>query len=353
MPNFEFMSRKSLIAQILILILSITGLRAQGSSSVFDFLNLPTSSHAMALGGRSISLIEDDISLIFQNPALMSSVSDKTLGLNFLTYMQGSKAGNICYAQAQGERGTWAAMAQFVGYGSITETDEMGNILGTTGALDMNLSGGYSYLLNDSWVGGFNGKFIYSNYAGYSSVALAVDLGLNYFNSEKDFSFSVVASNLGGQVTAFGDISETLPMDIQLGISKGLGTLPVRLHLTFFDMFHWSKSYYSPEANIGGFQVFLNHLNIGADLNLNQNRFWLGLGYNFRRGYEMKAAGSSHAAGLTLGAGINIKKIKVGLAYGNYHAGAPTLSFTVAYSFAKEKKNTNNNIEQQNKQITQ
>ena len=54
----------------------------------------------------------------------------------------------------------------------------------------------------------------------------------------------------------------------------------------------------------------------------------------------MKAGGSSHAAGLTLGAGINIKRIKVGMAYGNYHAGAPTLSFTVAYSFAKEKKAT-------------
>ena len=39
-------------------------------------------------------------------------------------------------------------------------------------------------------------------------------------------------------------------------------------------------------------------------------------------------------------AGINIKKLKLGVAYGNYHIGAPTLSFTLAYSFAKEKKNT-------------
>jgi hypothetical protein len=26
------------------------------------------------------------------------------------------------------------------------------------------------------------------------------------------------------------------------------------------------------------------------------------------------------------------------MAYGNYHSGAPTLSFTLAYSFAKDKK---------------
>lgn len=329
------MRLRSIILYILTIILFCIDTKAQKSTSIFNFLNLPTSSHAMALGGKNISLIEDDASLVFQNPALMSSVSDKTLNLNFLTYMQGSKAGSMSYVQAQGERGTWSAMAQFVGYGNIDERDSEGNFLGTAGALDMNLAGGYSYLLSDRWVGGVSGKFLYSNYAGYSSIALAVDLGLNYFNSDKDFSFSAVATNLGGQVTAFGEVAESLPIDLQLGLSKGLGSFPLRVHLMFYDMFHWGKDYYSPDGNIKGFQVFLNHLNIGADLTLSQGRFWLGIGYNFRRGYEMKAGGSSHAAGLTLGAGINIKRIKVGMAYGNYHAGAPTLSFTVAYSFAK------------------
>lgn len=335
------MGFKSLLPHFLILILisAAVGAKAQESASIFNFLNLPASSHAMALGGRNISLIEDDASLIFQNPALMSSVSDKTLCLNFMTYMQGSKAGNIGYVQAQGDRGSWGAMAQFVGYGSITETDETGNILGKTGALDMNLAGGYSYLLSDRWVGGVSAKLLYSGYAGYSSLALAVDLGLNYFDSDKDFSFSVVAANLGGQVSAFGDIGESLPMDLQLGISKGIGRLPLRVHLMFYDMFHWNRNYYyAPDGNLSGGRIFLNHLNIGADLTLYRDRLWLGLGYNFRRAQEMKAGGSSHAAGLTLGAGINIKRIKFGLAYGNYHTGASTLSFTVAYAFAKEKK---------------
>ena len=113
------MSLRRLLTYIITFALFSAVTKAQESTSIFNFLNLPTSSHAMALGGRNISLIEDDASLIFQNPALMSSVSDKTLGLNFLTYMQGSKAGSISYVQAQGERGTWAAMAQFVGYGDI------------------------------------------------------------------------------------------------------------------------------------------------------------------------------------------------------------------------------------------
>lgn len=337
------MSFKRLSSYLVFFLLFSASAQGQGSVSIFDFLNLPTSSHALALGGKNISLIEDDASLIFNNPALMSSVSDKTLNFNFLTYMQGGNAGNLSYVQAHGDRGTWAAMAQFVSYGDFLETDNIGNITGSSVPLDLNIAGGYSYLFSDQWAGGINGKFIYSNYAGYSSIALAVDLGLNYFNSEKDISASLVATNLGGQVTAFGDVGENLPIDLQLGVSKGFGSFPFRLHLMFYDMFHWSKNYHSPGGDISGFQVFLNHLSLGADLTLFKGRCWVGLGYNFRQGYEMTAAGSSRAAGLTAGVGINIKKIKVGLAYGNYHAGAPTFSFTVAYSFAKDKKITSQN----------
>lgn len=343
------MSLKSVSAYIVLLFLFSTKVTGQGGASIFDFLNLPTSSHAMALGGKNISLIEDDASLVFSNPALMSSVSDKTLNFNFITYMQGSNAGNLSYVQATGDRGTWAAMAQFVGYGNITETNEWGDIIGSSAVLDLNVSGGYSYLLSDKWAGGVNGKFLYSNYAGYSSIALAVDLGINYFHSDHDLSISFVAANLGGQVTAFGDIGESLPIDLQLGLSKGLKKLPLRFHIMFYDMLHWNKDFYSPNGEIGGFQLFLNHLNLGADLTFYKDRFWIGLGYNFRRGYEMMAGGSSHAAGLTVGAGLNIKKIKFGAAFGNYHAGAPTLSFTLAYSFAKEKKNTAKNTITQTK----
>ena len=52
----------------------------------------------------------------------------------------------------------------------------------------------------------------------------------------------------------------------------------------------------------------------------------------------MNAAGSSHAAGLSFGAGANLKKLKIGIAYAKYHIGAPTLSFNLAYSFQKSSK---------------
>src|SRR3712207_8017490 len=47
----------------------------------YNVLRLRVSAHATALGGDNVSLIDDDESLIFQNPALLSSVSDRSVFL--------------------------------------------------------------------------------------------------------------------------------------------------------------------------------------------------------------------------------------------------------------------------------
>ena len=64
---------------------------SQESQTDYNFLRLPVSAHAAALGGDNITIIEDDPTLIFNNPALASSVSDKTINLNYMTYMEGTK----------------------------------------------------------------------------------------------------------------------------------------------------------------------------------------------------------------------------------------------------------------------
>lgn len=306
--------------------------RGQESTSVFNFLNLPTSAHTTALGGRNISLIEDDASLIFQNPALLASVSDNSLNLNFMTYMRGSKTGSASFSRIAGERGTWGVGVQFVGYGNMKETLETGEELGDVRALDMAISGMYSYSLSERWVGAATGKIIYSKYADYTSCGLAVDLGLNYYDEEHDFSVSAVAANLGGQVKAFGEDHERLPFNLQLGFTKSLGHAPIRFSVTMIDISRWSsKYYYHVSKKPKGGSILMNHFCVGVDI-IPTKQFYVAAGFNFRRAYEMKAAGSSHAAGLSAGAGLNIKKFKLGLAYAKYHVSAPTLSVSLSYS---------------------
>jgi hypothetical protein len=331
------MTKKALFILCVIWFGTAARICGQEGNSVFSFLNLPTSSHAVALGGKNISLIEDDISLTFQNPSLLSSVSDRTIGLNFMSYMKGCKTGSASYAQIVGEYGTWGVNVMFQGYGKMTETSASGEILGNMKALDMVWSGSYSHALSERWVGGVSGKIIYSHLGEFSSCALAVDMGLNYFIEEKDFSLSAVARNLGGQVKAFGDHHEKLPFDLEVGFTKGLGHAPISISLTLVDLTRWSNDYfYSTAKKIGKGRILTNHFNLGVDIKP-ASMLYISAGYNFRRAYEMKAAGSSHAAGLSFGAGVNLNRIKLGLAYAKYHTGAPTLALSLAYNFQKKQ----------------
>lgn len=295
--------------------------RAQAGNEVYSYLRLPVSAHAAAVGGDNVSLIEDDASLIFHNPALLSSVSDKTLNLNYMTYMSGSQMLSASFAKAA-DRSTWGASAQYMGYGSMKQTDENNADLGTFSAKDISLAGYYSYLLTDRLSGGIAMKFISSYIGAYNALAMGVDLGINYYDDEKGWSLSGVVRNLGGQLSPFDDEFERLPLDVQVGASKRFVSVPLRLSVTLTDLNHWNYS-------------ALNHVVIGADLLLS-SAFWVGGGYNFRRAKEMRISGttgeSSHGAGFSVGTGLNLERFKVNLAYGKYHLSSHSITVNLAYS---------------------
>lgn len=297
--------------------------------STFNFLKLPTSSHAAALGGDNISIIEDDLTMVFHNPALLSCVADKTINLNYMVYMNGIGTGSAAFSRAINERSAWAVGAQFFGYGKMKQTDIDGNINGEFSAKDMAFMGVYNYDLSDYWSAGVNAKIIYSHYQEYSSFGIGVDLGLNYYNQESDFSASLVFKNLGGQIVAYDKKHERLPMDIQLGFTKRLAHAPLRISVTMPLLNSW-KAIETEEGEKQKFTtVLLNHFILGLDFTPTDN-IYVALGYNIRQGNEMKINGSSHWAGITAGAGLHIKRFKVGASYARYHAVGSSLLFNLA-----------------------
>lgn len=332
--TFFDMHPKKLYIFLLMLFSAPSMVRGQNeATSVFDFLRLPTSSHAMALGGTNITIPDDDAALLFQNPAQMSNVSDRSINLGFMTYMRGCKAGNASWVMAHKERGTWGVGVQFVGYGSMKETTVEGVEVGDFSAIDMCITGGYSYMLTEYLSGGATGKFIYSKYGDYSSVGLGIDLGLNFYNSDKDFSASLVLANIGGQVKRFGDHNEPLPFDMRLGFTKRLSGAPLQFSVTLVDLTRWASSdFYNPSGGSVGFgRKLTSHFLVGVDV-IPIEQVYISAAYNFRRAYEMKAAGSSHGAGLCFGVGLNLKKIKIGLSYAKYHLSAPSFMANAQYS---------------------
>ena len=326
-----YMEKKSLVAAACLSLCVVTS-SAQESSSVFSFLGLPTSAHAVALGGQGASVISDDASLVAYNPALMMSVEGRSVNANFMTYMQGMKLASANYMQPAGEKGSWGVTAQFLGYGSMKETDVEGRELGTFSPIDLVVGGGYSRMLGERWAAGAVGKFIYSSYGSVSSFSLAIDAGINYYNENSEVSISLVGRNIGVQLKAFGDSRERLPINVELGFSKGLVNTPFTFHVTLSDLNHWDTKDFSPLGEEVGFgKMLINHFIIGVDAKF-AKMFRLSVGYNFRRAYELKAANGSHGAGLSVGGGIYLKKFSFSVSWAKYHVSTSSLAFSAQYN---------------------
>ena len=296
---------------------------AQDSQTAFNFLRLPTSAHAAALGGENVTLTDDDASMVFHNPALVNFVSDRTLGLNMMTYMQGSITGSASYAQAVGDRGTWGVQGRFINYGEMKQMTISGEQTGTFHANDFALGGTFAYGLSERISGGVTAKIVASYIGQYNAMGAAVDLGLNYFNEESNWSIGAVARNLGGQLKAYEDDFERMPLDVQLGVSKRLASSPLRFSATLVRLNDW-------EYGLG------KHLVLGADLLLG-DQFYVAAGYNALRASEMKiSAGendeSSHGAALSIGAGMILERLQLHVAYGKYHVSSTSLMINFSYA---------------------
>lgn len=296
---------------------------AQESQTEYNFLRLPVSAHAAALGGDNITIIEDDPTLMFSNPALASSVSDKTIGLSYMNYMSGANYMGASYTKALGEKATIAGGVQYMNYGKMKEYDQNNTQIGTFSASEIAIEGVFAYELAHNIVGGITAKFINSYIGNYSSMAVGVDLGVNWYEPDYQWSISVVAKNLGGQIKSYEENYGKMPIDVQVGVSKTFAALPVRVSATLVDLTHYNYR-------------FINHLNLGADLLLSDN-IWVGGGYNFRRADEITIGtnedASAHGAGFSVGGGINLERFKLNLAYGKYHTASSSILVNLSYSF--------------------
>jgi len=219
------------------------------------------------------------------------------------------------------ERASWAVSAQYVNYGKMKEVDENNVQTGEFSAKDLSFAGYFSYMLANRLTGGISARLITSYLGSYNSIGFGVDLGLNYYDSDHEWSLALVLKNLGGQLKAYHDNFERMPFDIQMGVTKRFTGTPFRLHATLVDLNHLDYK-------------FLNHVVVGADVLLTES-IWIGGGYNFRRADEMKITttngSSSHGAGFSCGAGLNLERFKLNLAYGKYHVSSSSLVLNVAY----------------------
>lgn len=329
------------IVCLMAMICTMLPVHASDTSPSYSFLNIPASSQVYGLGGINISNISDDINSIDQNPALMGPEFEKQLGISYMRYVGSSNFAGVTYGNGINDRSAWAMGIRYFGYGSMRETDAAGNELGTFSPMDFLVSGTYSHDITDRWRGGITLKMIYSGYADYTAFAVATDLGVNYYDAEKDLSFSITVANLGGQLKRFTDRYERLPIDLRVGWSQSFGTMPIRFSINAWNLTKWHLPYYEtgdgstdtePELKDSFSSNLFRHLIFSANY-VPSEKFYIGLGYNYKSRTDMSTYSRSILSGFSLGAGIRIKAFGVGVALAQPHKGATTFMVNFTTNF--------------------
>ena len=318
---------------ILLGMISFFSLSAQEGNSTFDYLLIPQSVRASALGGTNVSLIENDVSLIFGNPAFLGPEMDKTLNVGYMSYIADIAIGNAVFTKALGERSAWGIGMIYSNYGNMKEVTAENAIIGDLTANDICGNLFFAHDLTDRIRGGITGKFLYSNYYHNTAIGIGVDLGLSYYNEEKAFSVGLVGKNIGRQIKAYEEELANLPWDIQFGFSKNLDRAPIRFSVTGVYLKQWRFDNLNGEQD-SFMKTLGKHLVLGVDF-IPTDNFWVGLGYNIKRASDMSLQDANKFGGFSIGAGLRVKSFSFGCSVGKYHPAATSFMLNISTSFAK------------------
>ena len=317
---------RGLVIAVFLLLLCHLGLAQKGGETTYSFLGLANAARVAALGGEVVSLRDDDINLVFHNPALLSSEMHNNLSLNYVNYFAGVNYGYASYAYSAGDIGNFGAGMHYVNYGTFDRTDELGNIQGTFKASEYALNLFYSRgFLDSALTAGVNLKPIYSSLEQYTSFGLALDLGVSYYLSSTLTTFGLVLKNMGAQITSYTSNRESLPFEIQAGITQGLAHAPFRFTLTFQHLERWDLSYTlqnddvsfsGRDSETSGFDTFadnlMRHVVVGTEFLIGKN-FHVDVGYNYKRRKEMMVNSRPGMVGFSAGFGFRVSKFHFSL----------------------------------------
>ncbi len=332
------MQKKLLIG---LLLGSVTIFYAQvGGRNTYQFLNLVSSPRQAALGGKVITNYDYDVTQPLYNPATINDEMDNHLALNYVSYLADISYGSAAYAYTWDRRIlTFHAGVTYINYGSFDGRDENGRPTGSFTGNEVAISFGYALnIIGTDFYVGTNVKFITSQLAEYNSLGGAMDFGGFYKNDDLDLNIALVVRNVGTQFTTYAGVRESLPLEVDAGISQKLANVPVRWHFTMENLQNWNVAFSNPNRSefdlsgneipesTGFFQEFVRHMILGVEL-LPDRGFNIRLGYSFRRAEELRIEERRNFAGLSAGFAVKLNKLRFSYTYARYSAAANSSFF--------------------------
>jgi hypothetical protein len=359
--NNQFQTRFFVLMRFIRLLIVATllpfALKAQeGGSSIYSFLNVPAAGRVAAMGGTFISVKDNDLNLALQNPALLNPSMSKFISLSGVTFPADIKFGDAAFAKDYGKVGMFDGYIHYASYGTFKETDNTGEITGSFNAADYAFGFGWSRQLNKYFSTGANLKGIYSDYYIESSFGLAADLGAAFYDSTHFITASIVAKNVGRQISTYVDgVHEPLPVEVQGGVSKSWRKMPLHINLNFRHLEKWNITYTDPneEGNVDLVSgdttankiTFLDklarHVVLGGEIYISKN-FILSGAYNWQRREEMKIESRPGLTAISFGFTLKVSKFFISYGRAQYHLAGASNHFTVSTNLGEfiKKKTT-------------
>lgn len=320
-----------------------------GGRSVYQFLSLVTSPRQAALGGKILTIYDNDVNQSQFNPASINADMDNKLAVNYGSLFGDVTYGTAAYAYTYDRHvQTFSVGVNYVNYGKFDGYDAQAVQTNTFTGSEIALSFGYAYAIPFTDIHlGASAKIISSSLESYHSVGAAADIGVVYIDEVNDINYALVLRNFGTQITTYSGTKEHLPFEILAGISQELENVPIRWHLTIDNLQQWQIAVANPnraQGTIEGDPIpekisFLNnalrHTIIGVEL-FPQKSFNLRLGYNFRRAEELSIVDQRNFSGISIGFGLKMNKLKFNYSYSRYTLAANTSLFGLSINFADD-----------------
>lgn len=300
-----------------------------GGNAVFSFLNLPGSAKQAALGGYNITAGGNDLGTVFQQPALLRPAMHGQIATSMNAFLAGIQQYNISSAWYLPKQDiSIAGGIQYLQYGSITQTDVSGNILGSFRPQDYVLQAMVSKSYKQYWWLGATLKYVHSNYGVYRSSGIAADISVLFNDTTHLLQAAFLVRNLGAQINTYAPRSarEEMPFDIQLGITKKLAQAPLQFSLTAHQLQRFNIYYNDPAFNEADGNTakpsfgrkLMSHLILSAQF-FPGDKLEINTGYNFLRRSDLNVFNATNGLnGFTMGVGLLLKRVHIRYATGFY-----------------------------------
>lgn len=342
------------------LLLCFSSLQGQliGGQHTYRFLGLSPSARISALAGNLISVRDDDVNLAAHNPSTLNPAMHQQIAFNHSFHLDGIGQSYLAYGHhAEKWNTSFHGSLQYVNYGEIERTTEFFQTEGTFRASEYAFTFGAAHTFEDRLSIGANLKMISSQFDIYQSLGIAADVGLFYSDTASLFTATLVFKNMGTQIRSYTEDKqrESLPFEIQFGVSKRLRYLPFRFSVIYEHLQAWNILYDDPNLEQG--IIFIGEEESGADNNSTfvnnlfrhfvfngellmgaRENFRLRFGYRHVLRQELKVNSFGSIAGFSMGIGIKVNRFRIDYGRYNFHLAGGLNHFSISTNIQEFRK---------------